>query len=450
MRTQYSRWAVWLNAGCSDPGFPLPASLHSRSSGGLYYGYVLIAAAFTAQFVSIGILSYVAGAFMEPMSSELGWSRAEFTIARSLGQLVTGIAGFFIGVQVDRVGGRPLMLAGTLILSLALMAHSGIGTLWHWIVLNGMVTTIGCALVGNLVVNVTLAKWFVERRGQAVAWAAMGVSLGGIVLTPAVTWAIDGFGWRIAWIGLGIGTLILMIPVSLLMRRAPEDHGLHPDGKSAAQMSTAQGEKARLDFERSMTRAEAVRTGSFYALVIAFGFFSINIVVVLLHLIPMMTDAGFDRHQAALAMVVASVPAMLSKPVWGYYIDRLAAKPLAAVSASLTGVGLALIVIAVDRHLLTAAYAAFFLLGIAWGGMIPLQEVIWGSFFGRRYLGSVRSAALPFALLLGAIAPYLVSVYRDATGAYSTALFVVAGLNMLSGVMIHLVRPPKLAPAAAG
>lgn len=241
-----------------------------------------------------------------------------------------------------------------------------------------------------------------------------------------------------------------MVPVSLLMRRAPEDHGLYPDGKSAAQMATAQGDRARLDFNRSMTRAEAVRTGSFYALVVAFGFFSINIVVVLLHLIPMMTDAGFDRHQAALAMVVASVPAMLSKPVWGYYIDRLAAKPLAAVSASMTGVGLALIVMAVDRHMLAAAYAAFFLLGIAWGGMIPLQEVIWGSFFGRRYLGSVRSAALPFALLLGAIAPYLVSVYRDATGAYSTALLVVAGLNVLSGVMIHLVRPPRTATVGSG
>ncbi len=452
-RGQYSRWLVWLNAGCFDPGTFLPASKIHRSpngsTGGLYYGYVLIAAAFTAQFVSIGILSYVAGAFMEPMSAELGWSRGEYTIARSLGQLVMGIAGFFIGVQVDRIGGRPLMLVGTAILSLALVAHYAIDALWHWIVLNGIVTTMGCALVGNLVVNVTLAKWFVERRGQAVAWAAMGVSLGGIILTPAVTVAIDNFGWRLAWVGLGIGTFVLMLPISLLMRRAPEDHGLHPDGKTAAQMASNEGDKARLDYERSMTRAQAVRTGSFYALVAAFGFFSINIVVVLLHLVPMMTDAGFDRSQAALGMVMASIPAMLSKPIWGYYIDRIAVKPLAAVSASMTGVSLAFIVIAIDAHSLLGTYAAFFVLGIAWGGMIPLQEVIWGSFFGRRFLGSVRSAALPFALLLGAIAPYLVSVYRDASGEYSTALLVVAALNVMSGFMIYLVRPPKpMLPAA--
>ncbi|MEZ5597929.1 MAG: MFS transporter [Pseudomonadales bacterium] len=408
----------------------------------LYYGYVLIGAAFIAQFVSTGILSYVAGSFMAPMSEDLGWTRADFTLARSVAQLITGLAGFFIGVQVDRLGGRRLMLAGTCILSVALVLLGFVDALWQWIVVNGVIATLGCALIGNLVVNVTLAKWFVERRGQAVAWAAMGVSLGGVVLTPSVTWAIDHFGWRQSWVGLGVAVGLIMVPVAALMRRAPEDFGLHPDGRSQADVDGGLADKAQRDYELSMTRRQAVRTRSFYALVVAFGFFSINIVVVLLHMVPMLTDAGFTRAQAAAAMVVASVPAMLSKPVWGYFIDRLHAKPLAAVSASATGLSLAFIVAAVHAGSLTGVYAALLLLGLGWGGMIPLQEVIWGSFFGRRYLGAVRSAALPFALLLGAIAPYLVSVYRDATGEYAGALLTVAVLNMLSGVLIHRVRPP--------
>ena len=75
--------------------------------------------------------------------------------------------------------------------------------------------------------------------------------------------------------------------------------------------------------------------------------------------------------------------------------------------------------------------------------MIPLQEVIWGSFFGRRYLGAVRGAGLPFALLLGAGAPLAVSYYHDVTGSYDVALLVVAGLNVLSGVMLQLMPGPK-------
>ncbi|MEC7974162.1 MAG: MFS transporter, partial [Pseudomonadota bacterium] len=92
------------------------------------------------------------------------------------------------------------------------------------------------------------------------------------------------------------------------------------------------------------------------------------------------------------------------------------------------------------------------LLGTGWGGMIPMQEVIWASFFGRRYLGSIRGAAMPYALALGAAAPWLVSYYRDVSGEYDGALLIVAGLNVLSGVMIFFVPPPKqkaLAPSKA-
>ena len=409
----------------------------------LFYGYVLVGAAFVAQFVSIGIISYVAGPFMAPMSDDLGWTRAEFSVARSVAQVVMALTGFVIGGTIDRLGGRRLMVIGTLVLAASLALHSQMQTLWQWFVLNGVVTTVGCALVGNLVVNVTLAKWFVVRRGQAIAWAAMGVSLGGILITPFATWAIDTHGWREAWLWLAGMTIVVMLPVAALMRRAPEDYGLQPDGLADLPADDRRAERARLDFEQSLTRGQAVRTSSFYLLALAFGFFQINIVVVLLHIVPYLVDVGFSRNQAAFAMVVASIPAMLSKPVWGYFIDHLPAKPLAAVSASTTGVALLCVVLAVEAQQLGLVYAAFVLLGLGWGGMLPLQEVVWGSFFGRRYLGAVRSAALPVALVLSASAPVLVAAYQDRTGSYFEAMMVVAVLNILSGLLIYRVRPPS-------
>jgi MFS family permease len=178
-------------------------------------------------------------------------------------------------------------------------------------------------------------------------------------------------------------------------------------------------------------------------LVVAFGFFSINIFVLLIHTVPLLTDAGFSRNEASFAMLVASVPAMLSKPIWGYWIDRSPAKPLAAASASLTGIALVLIVYATASRDLVAIYGAYVVLGLGWGGMIPMQEVIWASFFGRRFLGSIRGAAMPFALTLSALAPWLVSLYRDSMGAYDGALLIVAGLNIFSGVLIFLVPAPR-------
>lgn len=414
-----------------------------------YYGYKLVGCAFVAQFVSIGLFSYVLGAFFLPMTEEFGWTRAEFTLARSVGQLVMGLAGFVIGVYVDRYGGKPLMLVGTALLAVVLALHSQVSSLTGWIILNGVGLVLGCAMVGNLVVNVTLAKWFVERRGQVVAWAAMGISLAGIVITPAITASIDLIGWRSSWLLLAVASTVLLLPVAMLMRRAPEDYGLHPDGKTQQQVDSGEAERAAQDFARSLTRAQALRTVSFYGLVVAFAMFSINILVVLLQTIPYLTDAGLNRTQAALAISIASIPAMLSKPIWGYYIDRLAAKPLAALGAFVTGAALLCIVYAVKAQSLWAIYAAYTLLGIGWGGMIPLQEVIWGSFFGRRHLGAVRSAALPFTLIIGASAPLLVSLYHDRVGDYHGALLVVAALNVTSALLILMVPPPRRAEELA-
>ena len=415
-----------------------------------FYGYRLVAAAFLAQFIGMGIFSYVHGPFMMPMIQELGWTRMDYSITRGLGMAVTAVCGIFIGSKIDRVGARPVMLIGGTILALSCVLHAFVDSLVSWWLLNGVMMSVGCAMVGNLVVNVTLSKWFVVNRGMAVSIAAMGVSFGGIALTPWVTWLIDTVGWRMSWVWIGVAAAVLIYPVALAMRRMPEDYGLFPDGYSEEQVNAGAGDRALEEFSSSFSRSAALRTLSFYALVIAFGFFTINIGVMLLHTVPYLTDNGFTSYQAALTMAVVSLPAMISKPFWGYFIDRSPAKPLAAVSAFVTGVALFLIVYAVGQQELLWVFAAYVLLGLGWGGMIPLQEVIWASFFGRRFLGSIRGAAMPFSLILGASAPPLVGYFHDVSGRYDEALIVVAGLNVLSGFLIFFAPEPKGKPLETG
>jgi MFS family permease len=411
----------------------------------IYYGYWLIVAAFVAQFVAVGVQNYVIGPFMIPMITELDWSRAEYTLPRTIGQIVMAMTGFFIGGYVDQRGPRGFMIAGTLILGLALFLLSQIRELWHWILLNGVILTLGAAMVGNLVVNVTLSKWFVEFRGRAVALAAMGVSFAGVLLTPLATWAIDIFGWRVAWQILAVGTLMLIIPSALVMRRTPEDYGLHPDGRSEEDVFSGLTQTAINDFAQSMTRREALGSATFYWLVLAFGLFTITIQIMLLQTVPMMTDAGYDRTTAALMITVASVPALLSKPIWGWLIDDLQPKPLASASAAITGIALFVIIYSTQNNFLSSLVFGFLFLGLGWGGMIPLQEVIWASFFGRRYLGAVRSAAMPFTIFLSAGAPLATSYYYDIIGNYNGAILIVAGANLVSAVMILLIRKPARA-----
>ncbi|MDG1000055.1 MAG: MFS transporter [Pseudomonadales bacterium] len=409
----------------------------------IYYGYWLIVAAFIAQFVSVGAQSYVIGPFMIPMTTELGWTRAEFTLPRTIGQVVMAFTGFFIGSLVDRKGARGFMLGGVVILAAALFLLSKISTLWQWILLNGIVLTIGASLIGNLVVNVTLAKWFVDFRGRAIAFAAMGVSFAGVLLTPLATWAIDLYGWRTGWQLLSIGAFIFVVPTALAMRRSPEDYNLNLDGKSDHQVSQGFAQKAEDDFNNSMTRAQALRSLTFYWLVIAFGMFGITIQVMLIQTVPFMTDAGYDRTTAALMITIASVPALVSKPIWGWLIDGLQPKPLASISAAITGGSLFVIVYGAHVASLPILITGFAVLGFGWGGMIPLQEVIWASYFGRRYLGGVRSAAMPFSIMLTAGAPLATSYYYDVFGNYNGAILIVAVANMLSAVLILFLKKPN-------
>src|SRR6476659_5902058 len=78
----------------------------------MYYGAWLVFAAFIAQFVSVGSSNYVIGVFLKPMTQDLGWTRSEYTLARTLGQFVMAFTGLFVGSYVDRYGGRRPMTVG--------------------------------------------------------------------------------------------------------------------------------------------------------------------------------------------------------------------------------------------------------------------------------------------------------------------------------------------------
>jgi len=393
-------------------------------------------AAFITQFVAVGMQNYIVGPFLTPMTEEFGWSRAEFTAARSIGQMIMAFTGFAIGTYIDRFGGRPFIIVGTLLLSVSVYSLGSVQTLSQWLIVNGVTLTAGAAMIGNLVVNVTLGKWFVEKRGKAVALAAMGVSLSGILLPPAATWLVDTFGWRDAWHFLGVAVAFIAMPTAAIVRRAPEDYALHPDGMTAEQMAAGHGARAQADFDGSMTRSQAMRTTRFYLLVLAFGLFQISITVMLLQTIPFMTDAGFSRLTAASMLSLASLPAFVSKPAWGLLIDRYRARLLAALGAAITGLSVMMIVLAVGARNPLLAYLGFLLMGVGWGGLIPLQEVIWASFFGRRYLGSVRSMAMPFSFALSALGPIAVAYYYDLAGNYDLALLAIGACNLASAFML--------------
>lgn len=411
-----------------------------------YYGWWIVLGAVVGQFAAIGAGGQVAGVFLRPVTNDLGWTAAQFTLGGSASFIMGGVAGFFVGPLIDRRGARPLMLAGATMCGLSLILVSRVTEAWQFILLQALAGGFGFSLIGPLVVNVTLSKWFVARRGWAIAIGSMGISLAGLIMPVTMTRIVDAWGWRSGYVFMGILIWVLVIPVALIMRRSPEDYGLLPDGRtekadpSAAER--AQMEAQRRDFANSYTRAEARRTRALWSLVVAFGLNQAAMSAMLVHAIPFVTDAGFTRGQASIGLALTGAANLSSKFVWGWTLQRLPVRRLSASAFASSATGVALIVFAARADMLGLMWGGFFVWGFGFGGTIPIGEFIWARYFGRRYLGSVRGLAVPFTILFGSLGPISIALYFDATSRYGVAFGALTLVYIVGGLLILSSREP--------
>ena len=224
-----------------------------------------------------------------------------------------------------------------------------------------------------------------------------------------MTQVVDSFGWRAGYVAMGLLVWALVLPVALIMRRSPEDHGLLPDGKTAGAQETdaerAQLEAVRRDFTNSYTRGEAARTPALWLLVVGFGLNQAAISAMLVHAIPFVTDADFTRAEASIGLTLTGAANFCSKFVWGWTLQRLPVRRLAALAFGASAIGTTLIVAAAGAGSLPLLLAGFFVWGLGFGGSIPIGEFIWARYFGRRYLGAVRGLGVPFTILFGSLGP---------------------------------------------
>ncbi|MEI7926405.1 MAG: MFS transporter [Chloroflexota bacterium] len=409
-----------------------------------FYGWYIVAAAVVAQIVSSSTQAYAGGVFLTPMTHDLGWSRESFSAVQTVSTVVTGILGLVIGGMLDRRGPRLLMTWGSVIAGLSLVATSLVQEPWQFYLIRGVGQSIGLAMIGNLVVNVTVSKWFVARRGMAIAIASAGISMGGVAMTP-LAWFIDHYGWRDAWVLLGVWVWVLMVPTILVMRSAPERYGLTPDGMSRdeARAFAERNRRPSASSEVQWTRAEAIRTRAIWLVMLAYGIAGIGYGAMLLHLVPFMTDNGIARPRAALLFSGFAWSALFVKFFWGWMMDRFHARYLSVISFTISGVMMVGFLPAASTHNEWVMLLMLIVYGTGVGGAVPLQETVWASYFGRQHLGEIRAVAMPFSIFFGAGGPLLAGTLYDWSGNYISAFSAFAAFQIVGIALILLARPPK-------
>ena len=421
---------------------------HGAKIRSIFYGWYIVGVGFLANVASSFALASTLSIFLKPLTAELGISRGVFSLLRSGEGIVGACLAPLVGTLVDRNGGRALMALGATIVGAGYLILGHVDSFGQFAAVRLTLVTFGDALMGSMVVNVVVSQWFVRRRGRALAFTSMGVGFAKVCMPVVAAWLLLTLGWRQTWVVFGVLTVaLLVLPALLVIRRTPEDMGLRPDGDAAPAIDDRPAAPKKKPWEKDLvsasdavwTRAEAVRTSTFWLLVVTFGISSIGVTGLNLHVYPYVTDLGHSPVVAATVMSVIASMQLGSPLAWGFLVERIDARIVAMLRFVIQAIGLAL---AISTSNLACLYVGFFLYGIGLGGNMVLPDLLWANYFGRRSLGTVRGMGLLISQVLAAIGPPFFGFLYDATGGYGLSFALFGSALMTSAGLSLMLKPP--------
>ena len=408
-----------------------------------FYGWVIVAVSGLADCVALGTGSASFGVFLGPMTKELGWSRITYTAGVTAQSILNLVISPVIGTMLDRFGPRLLMGIGSLVAATCFILMSHISEPWQFYLLYALGASLGLNEIGSLVTSVTVSKWFMKRRGRALAIESIGNNLGQIFFAPLTALLIATFGWRAAWMILGAIILIVVLPpTTIFMRRRPEDMGLKPDGETDASLAEAEA-RGTLRTEVNWTVRQALRTRAVWATVIGSNLASLAYSGILYHLVSYYTDSGLTLQEASFFIGMNHVFAMAGKVPWGILAEHV--PPRYCIMANYAGRATGLLVLLVGQGR-WRFYAYPIISGSTSHAFATIQAQLWADYFGRQFVGSIRGVLQPFSAVSSICGPLFAAFAHDLTGSYTGAFSVFVVTLLLASCSIFFATPPSRYP----
>ena len=387
--------------------------------------------------------------FVVPMTDEFGWSRAQFSGAVSLGALFGLLVSPFAGRLIDRYGSGVLLSASSAVVGLCAIGLSLTSPIWSFYALY----VPGRAVFSSpleLGTSTAVSNWFIRRRPMGLAY--MGVIQGiGLTIFPVIAQVlIDGWGWRTAWLAVGIFTLSTgIIPMLLLMARRPEDMGLEADPEKdhrtvpTSNVAAAGAPPSASNTESNYTVRQALATRAFWLLAIFSVFGFVVQAGISLHQVPHYIGQGVPTHLAALTASTFAFGQVPGGVFWSFWARRVPLRVLLSVAAATMSVG------AIGTGFsssLSTGIPMGFLLGVGVGGIHLLLRLTWADYYGRLHLGSIRGLTLPAQIGGQAIGPIIAGFMYDSTGGYETPFTAFGIIVAFAAVMVLTATAPGPLP----
>ena len=412
----------------------------------IHYGWVIAFACFIMAFTTITALLNCLGIFIKPVSEDLGFTRASFSLYYTCLSMTVMFFSPTMGSFLQKYNYKLVVLVCSLGSAACLFGFSLSRGLWQFRII-GVICGVFTSGLTTMSISCIINRWFVKRKATALSIALSGSSMGSMIFNPLVSTVIEKYSWNSAYIMLAILILAVNVPICLLLlKNSPADMGMKPYGAEdgAAVAAKAAG-------GRSITRSEALRMPYFWMFCLTCLMFGIMGSGIMQHINAYLTDLGYTSAHASSVVVVAMGIATANKLIMGLAYDKFGSwASTTFICLAMTAAGTLLLFAGNPKiaYVFSAAY------GIAFSIMAIPGPNLTVDLFGIGDYGRVYGIVVMFLQGGMAIGAPLAAVIFDAAGSYRPAWIMIAVMSLMSIVILSIaikgIRRYKLQPVQEG
>jgi sugar phosphate permease len=396
------------------------------------YPWLIAVIGMLCLFMSNGFTATGISVFDPSLLDSYGWSRADLKFRDVLTFWIAASLAPFVGIVLDRVNPKYVMIFGIACLAIGLFGYSVLpadprAALMQVYAIH-VLFALAVACAGGAVVILLVSSWFVAHRGLALGIALVGTSLGSALLPPVNAGIIIEQGWREAFRLNAFVPIAFLVVLALVVRGMPRHAGMRAVGQDDA--------VADLKSE-GLTFSEAIRTRTFYAICIS-GFLTYYCIFSFVqHLVLHMTKGlGYTLPEAARMLLLFSLLAMSAKMIGGVLADRID-RHRVFIGCLLLMLAGAVALATLDRSWLSVAVVC---IGIGWGGAFTLYNMLAVSNFGLREIGRINGVINFFESLGTGFGSWMTGYLFDLYGSYRVAFSMLAVMVAVSLAIGALAR----------
>jgi len=415
-----------------------------QSIAGLFYGWRMVAVGCAIRMLGGGFHLYGFTIFFLPITQELGLTRAATSLVFSLARAEGAIEGPVAGYLIDRLGPRPMILAGVLLSGVGYMLLATVNSYYGLLAVYLGVISLSFS-AGFMHSPMVLANsWFIRRRALAMTLISSAIGIGGTIITPMLAFSVQTWGWRQGAFLAGLGLILTGVPLALLVQRSPESMGLLPDGALAAKSSpkTSPAHDPHVGNattqEADFTLSQAMRTWAFWMIILATTTRVAVYNSITVHFVPIMVWKGVSEQRAAAMLAIMALMSLPSHLLVGWIADHMS-KPRLMGACMAIGATAVLFLAYGESEWTLWVFTVLFTFMEA---IFPVGWATVGDFFGRKSFATIRGNMSFFYLWGPALGPVITGAIYDRYHSYAPMMSAFIALSLIASCLyVSLVKP---------